>query len=204
MHVIIIGCGKVGSRFANVLSEEGHDVVIIDSDSNSFKLLSPDFNGITLTGVPIDQDVLKKAGINTADALAAVTPDDNINIMVCQVAKEIFKVPKVIARIYDPSREHVFHHFGLETICPTDISVNVIKSIIIGKKEVQTQTIGNKAILYRQERVDKSYIGKKVEDIELDESSHLFAVIRDNEFNFAKPGFVLKKGDEIVIASKGD
>lgn len=113
--------------------------------------------------------------------------------MVCQVAKEIFKVPKVIARIYDPSREHVFHHFGLETICPTDISVNVIKSIIIGKKEVQTQTIGNKAILYRQERVDKSYIGKKVEDIELDESSHLFAVIRDNEFNFAKPGFVLKK-----------
>lgn len=204
MHVIIIGCGKVGSRFANVLSDEGHDVVIIDNDSNSFKLLSPDFNGLTLTGVPIDQDVLKQAGIKTADALAAVTPDDNINIMVCQVAKEIFKVPRVIARIHDPSREHVFHHFGLDTICPTDITVDVMKSVIIGKKDVQTQTIGNKAILYKQEKADKAHIDKKIEDIELDENSCLFAVIRDGEFNFAKPDFVIEKGDELIIASKGD
>lgn len=204
MHVIVIGCGKVGSRFANVLSEEGHDVVIIDNDSNSFKALSPDFSGITLTGVPIDQDILKQAGINTADALAAVTPDDNINIMVCQVAKEIFKVPKVIARIYDPSREHVFHHFGLDTICPTDITVDVIKSVIIGEKDVQTQVIGNKTILFQQQKVDKAYIGKKLESIELDESSYLFAVIRDGEFNFAKSDFVFEKDDELVIASKGD
>lgn len=204
MHVIVIGCGKVGSRFASVLSEEGHDVVIIDNDSNSFKALSPDFSGITLTGVPIDQDILKQAGINTADALAAVTPDDNINIMVCQVAKEIFKVPKVIARIYDPSREHVFHHFGLDTICPTDITVDVIKSVIIEKKDIQTQTIANKTILYKQQKADKSYIGKSLEYVELDENSHLFAIIRNGEFKFAKPDFVFEKGDELIIASKGD
>jgi trk system potassium uptake protein TrkA len=134
MQVIVIGCGKVGSRFAQALSEEGHDVVVVDNDRHLFKKLGPDFNGVTITGVPIDQDTLKQAGIETADALVAVTPDDNVNIMACQVAKEIFKVPRVIARIYNPEREHVFHQFGLETICPTSITVDIIHSMILDEK----------------------------------------------------------------------
>uniref|UniRef100_UPI003593B069 potassium channel family protein n=1 Tax=Herbivorax sp. ANBcel31 TaxID=3069754 RepID=UPI003593B069 len=202
MHVIIIGCGKVGSRFAHVLSEEGHDVVIIDSDSNSFKALPTDFNGITLTGVPIDQDILKQAGIKTADALAAVTPSDNVNIMACQVAKEIFKVPKVIARIYNPTREHVFHQFGLKTICPTDITVDVIKSIMIGKEDIHRQTIGNSMIFYKQKKVSNINIGKKLKSMKSSENSHLFGVIRNGEFNFANPNFVLEKSDILVIANK--
>lgn len=136
MHIIVIGCGKVGATFAAVLAEDGHDVVIVDNDSNAFKNLDPDFNGITLTGVPIDQDVLKQCGIRNADALAAVTPDDNVNIMVCQMAKEIFKVPKVVARIYNPAREYVFHQFGLQTLCPTNITVDVIKSMLIDQPAV--------------------------------------------------------------------
>jgi trk system potassium uptake protein TrkA len=134
MQVIVIGCGKVGSKFAQVLSEEGHDVVVVDNDRHLFKKLGPNFNGVTITGVPIDQDTLKQAGIETADALVAVTPDDNVNIMACQVAKEIFKVPRVIARIYNPEREHVFHQFGLETICPTSITVDIIHSMILDEK----------------------------------------------------------------------
>jgi len=133
MNIIIVGCGKVGSRFAQLLSNDGHDVVIVDNDKDAFKALSPDFNGITITGVPIDQDVLKQAGIENADAFAAVSPDDNINIMACQVAKEIFKVPRVIARIYNPEREYVFHQFGLDTICPTNLTVDVLRLKILGE-----------------------------------------------------------------------
>lgn len=142
MNIIVIGCGKVGSRLAQILADDGHDIVIVDSDRSSFKMLTPDFNGVTIVGVPIDQDVLKQAGIETADAFAAVTPDDNINIMACQVAKEIFKVPKVMARIYNPEREHVFHQFGLETICPTNMSVDVIRSKILGEIGSSHHTIG--------------------------------------------------------------
>lgn len=202
MYVIIIGCGKVGSRFAQLLARKGHDVVIIDNDSNAFKTLPADFNGMTLTGVPIDQDILKKAGIKTANALAAVTPDDNINIMVCQVAKEIFKIPKVVARIHDPSREHVFHQFGLETICPTDITVDIIESIMVGKENTKKQVIGRDVIYHKYQKVDNANIGKKLSDIKLSEDLHLFGVIRNNEFNFANADFILRKKDELVIASK--
>ncbi|TYQ16068.1 UNVERIFIED_CONTAM: trk system potassium uptake protein TrkA [Acetivibrio alkalicellulosi] len=203
MHVIIIGCGKVGSRFAHVLSDEGHDVVIIDSDSNSFKLLDPEFNGITLTGVPIDQDVLKQAGIKNADAVAAVTPDDNVNIMVCQVAKEIFKVPKVLARIYNPDREYVFHQFGLKTICPTDITVDIIKSMMIGEKDIARQTIGNDVIFYRQEKVPHVFVGKRLDSVELNEDTFIFGIIREGEFNFADGKIILGRSDVLVVANKG-
>ena len=130
MNIIIVGCGKVGSRLAYQLSDDGHDVVIVDNDRDAFKALPHEFNGITVVGVPIDQDVLKQAGIESADIFAALSPDDNLNIMACQVAKEIFKVPKVIARIYNPEREYIFHQFGLDTICPTNITVNLLRSKI--------------------------------------------------------------------------
>lgn len=171
MQIIVIGCGKVGARFAQVLSEDGHDVVIVDNDSRSFKALDPDFDGITITGVPIDQDVLKKAGIETADALAAVTPDDNVNIMVCQVAKEIFKIPKVVARIYDPARENIFQHFGLQTICPTQITVEVIKSMVVGEPKTSLHTIANTVLTYNYVKAQNTYFGKKLNSVKLKENS---------------------------------
>ncbi|MFZ5987634.1 MAG: potassium channel family protein [Bacillota bacterium] len=204
MHIIVIGCGKVGSRFAQVLSEEGHDVVIIDNDSNSFKMLDPDFNGITITGVPIDQDVLKQAGIKTADAVAAVTPDDNVNIMVCQVAKEIFKVPRVVARIYNPAREHVFHQFGLPTICPTDITADVIRSMVLGSKDVSKHTIGGAVVIIRHEKVQNGNVGKKLGAVKIDQGSFIFGVIKSGDFSFANPDVTLNKDDILVIANKAD
>ena len=112
MNILVVGCGKVGARLASVLSREGHDVSIVDRFEESFEMLSDDFEGFKTCGVPIDQDVLRRAGIENCDALAAVSPDDNVNIMVRQLAREIFHVPQVLARIYDPAREDVFSHFG--------------------------------------------------------------------------------------------
>lgn len=202
MQIIIIGCGKVGARFAQVLSEEGHDVVIVDNDSNSFKVLDPEFDGITITGVPIDQDVLKKAGIETADAVAAVTPDDNINIMVCQVAKEIFKIPKVVARIYDPAREHVFHQFGLQTICPTQITVDVIKSMVVGETKT-IHTIGNTSLTYNYVKAQNLYYGKKLSSVKPKDNSFVFGIIQNGCFHFSNEDVMVNQGDTIVIAQKG-
>ena len=202
MHLIIIGCGKVGSKFAEVMSAEGHDVVIVDNEVASFKALGPSFNGITITGVPIDQDVLKQAGIETADALAAVTPDDNVNIMVCQVAKELFKVPRVLARIYNPAREYVFHQFGLQTICPTNITVDVIRSMVLGESGVSKHTIGNTAISFRYEKILKNNEGKKMGSVKIDDKSSVFGVIKNGCFEFANPNTKLEIDNVLVIAEK--
>lgn len=200
MQVIIIGCGKVGSSFAKLLHSEGHDVVIVDNDANNFKTLGPGFSGIMITGVPIDQDVLKRAGIETADALAAVTPDDNVNIMVCQVAKEIFKVPRVIARIYNPEREHVFHHFGLDTICPTNLTVNAMRSIITGENSVCECTIGKTAFEFEHRSIGASNAGKMLSDIVTGNEGFIFGCIKKGVFRFADNDLRTEAGDILVIA----
>jgi len=133
MHIIIVGCGRVGSQLATMLSSEGHDVVIIDKSAKSFKRLGSAFNGITITGIGFDADILKRAGVERADAVAAVTNGDNSNIMIGQIAKRMYNVPKVIARMYDPGRAVIYKKFGLDTICMTTIGANLIKGKLLGK-----------------------------------------------------------------------
>jgi trk system potassium uptake protein TrkA len=202
MNIIIIGCGKVGSKFAQVLSDDGHDVVIVDSDKNAFKLMRHDFSGIMVTGVPIDQDVLKQAGVESADAFAAVTPDDNVNIMACQVAKEIFKVPRVIARIYNPEREQVFHHFGLDTICPTNLTVDVIRSKILGETNTSHHTIAGEAFTFKREPVKSEYVGKKLGAVKIGKNSFIFGVMQNGTFRFPDSKMRLGKDDVLVMANQ--
>ncbi len=202
MQLIVVGCGKVGSRLAHIMSLEGHDVVIIDNDRDSFKKLSLEYNGLTITGVPFDQDVLKQAGIESADALAAVTPDDNINIMVSQVAKEIFGIPKVLARIYNPEREHVFHQFGLDTICPTNITVDVIRSKIMGDAGISDHNIAGTQITFKHMKAEKSDNGKKLQNIKVGNNEMVFGIIRNGSFVFAGPDIKLGSDDIIVVAEQ--
>src|SRR5690349_767828 len=130
MKVIIMGCGRVGARLAALMEEDGHDVSIIDSNPAAFDRLPDDFKGQTVLGTGIDVDVLKAAGIEGTDAFAAVTNYDNTNIMACEVAKEIFGVDKVLARIYDPGRESFYHQLGLETVCPTTLVSTTARHIL--------------------------------------------------------------------------
>lgn len=201
MNIIIIGCGKVGSRIAQVLSDDGHDVVVVSNDRDEFKALKHDFDGITVTGVPIDQDILKQAGIESADALAAVTPDDNVNIMACQVAREIFKVPRVIARIYNPEREQVFHHFGLDTICPTNLTVDILRSKILGEPEDSSHyVISGETFTFKREPVGAEYEGKKLGSVKLKKNSQVFGVIHNGNFGFPNPGMKLTRGDILIMS----
>jgi trk system potassium uptake protein TrkA len=120
MYVIIAGCGRVGSSMARRLADEGHDVVVIDDDRRSFDLLGEDFPGQRIVGAAIDWDVLRKAGIEGADAFAAVTDGDNTNIVCALIAQRAFEVPCSVARVYDPRRARAFARLGLRTVCPTD------------------------------------------------------------------------------------
>ncbi len=119
MKAVIMGCGRVGARVAGLLDHSGNRVTVIDTDSRAFRRLPPGFSGETVIGTGIDEDVLRRAGIEDADAFIAVTNGDNRNIMASQVARLVFEVPEVVCRIYDPVREDTYRRLGLTTVCPT-------------------------------------------------------------------------------------
>ncbi len=130
MHIIIVGCGRVGAQLAKFLSEEGHNIILIDKNIKSFDRVGATFNGITQTGNGCDINVLKKAGIEKADVFCALTDYDNTNIMAAQIAKKIFSVSKVFARVYDPHKAEIYKTLGLDTVSGTIIFAEVIKDKI--------------------------------------------------------------------------
>lgn len=127
MYIIIIGCGKLGSTLAKELSIVGHDVTIIDHDSEKLNVLGSGFNGKKIKGIEYDQDRLMDAGIKNADFVLAVTSDDNLNITVSLIAKKIYQVPRMIARVGDPHRKYIYDLLDIETICPTQLGVEILK-----------------------------------------------------------------------------
>jgi len=131
-YIIIVGCGRLGGHLASLLSEERKSVVIIDREETAFSKLSEDFSGFTMEADAIEMETLIRARIERADVVVATTDDDNTNIMIAQIAKEIYQVPKVIARLFELAREAVYHEFGIETICPTVLSAEAFRDIISG------------------------------------------------------------------------
>ena len=127
MKILIMGCGRVGARLASLLDEDGHEVTILDNDIYSFRRLPATFGGAALFGNGINEESLKKAGIEEADIFVALTQGDNRNVMSCQIAKHIFNVPRVMCRIYDPLRGEMYAALGLETISPTKIFAQMLR-----------------------------------------------------------------------------
>lgn len=197
MNILIVGCGKVGSTLAAVLSNQGHDISIVNRTDEGFDSLPNNFNGFTTVGVPIDQEVLKKAGIESCDVVATVTPDDNINIMVSQLATEIFKVPKVFVRIYDPRRDEVFSNLGMRTVCPTNLVVSAICSALNKHTETVSMNIGLRTIDFNTMEIPKSFIGLHAKDIEFEKDEILYAIQKEN-------GALKLVGLQNVLLEKGD
>ena len=132
MKVVIMGCGRVGARLAMLLDAEGHLVTVLDTDTYSFRRLPPIFSGTALVGDGTDEESLRKAGIEEADAFVAVTQGDNRNIMAAQIAKHIFNVTKIICRIYDPLRRELYNTLGIEAFSPTTIFAQMLKEKLEG------------------------------------------------------------------------
>jgi len=127
MKVVIMGCGRVGAQLAGLLDTDGHSVTILDTDVYSFRRLPPTFSGTALVGNGLNEDVLRKAGIEEADAFVALTQGDNRNVMASQIAKHIFNVPRVVCRIYDPLRQELYSTLGVEAFSPTTIFAQMLR-----------------------------------------------------------------------------
>lgn len=125
LFILIVGCGRLGSFLANRLSSKGHSILVIDINDSAFNSLSTEFSGFKIIGDATEFNVLKEAKIEKADVFIATTRDDNVNLMVSQIAKKIFHVPKVMARVFEPKRESIYKDFDIEAICPTSIAVEL-------------------------------------------------------------------------------
>ncbi len=130
LYVVIVGCGSFGSYLANRLSRDGHGMVVIDSRSGAFENLTSAFSGFRIEGDATELDVLVRAKTDRADVLIAASDDDNINLMICQIAKKRFNVPRVIARVLKPERESIYQDFEIDTICPTALFGDLVGDLI--------------------------------------------------------------------------
>lgn len=202
MYVIIVGCGRVGSQLATLLSNEGHDVVIIDTNPKSFRRLGAGFNGLTIVGNGFDEETLREAGIDKADAFAALTNLDNTNMMAAQVAKRIFKVPRAVTRLYNPDREATYQRLGLEIVCGTTLLANHIRNKILQGHFFSHLALGQGEVEIIEFKVNQAINGKKVFALEVAGEFLVTCLIRDTLVAIPNKEDILKEGDVVVGAVK--
>ena len=204
MNILIAGCGRVGAGLANALYKEGHDISVVDSSPESFTQLEDAFTGFRVTGVPIDSTVLRRAGIEDCHLVAAVTGDDNTNLMISQIAKQLFHVPKVLTRLYDPARQDIYEQEGLHTVCPTSLTVDLIQQIISQSDQDSSQVVfGNTTISLSALAVPPDHRGKTIAQVGHGMDESIVGVLRRNGtllFHEAAGSYRLGKGDRILCA----
>ncbi len=177
MYVIVVGCGRVGGQVATLLSGEGHNVVVIDKDPAAFKRLGKMFNGATLIGNGYELDVLREAGAEKADAVCSLTNGDNTNIMTSQVAGKIFRVPRVIARVYDSARARIYETLGLEVLSGTVLFASMIRDKLIDRR-LSSFIIESGDVGVLELDVPDALAGKTVAEAALTDTFRVIAVLR--------------------------
>lgn len=197
MHVIIVGCGRVGAQLAEMISLEGHDVVVVDVNARSFRRLGSSFNGVTMVGNGFDPEDLKKAGIEETDAFAAVTNFDNTNVMAAQVARNLYHVPKVVARIYNPDRLPTLEGLGLNVVCGTTMVAQAVKKRLFAETFQTLYVFPEGDFEIAQFRAGKKLAGKKASSLK-EKSFQVVAVKREGKV-YLPHDIVLKEDDFLVI-----
>lgn len=196
MNVLVVGCGRTGSRLANELDERGIDVIVLDNDINSRDRLDADFSGVFFCGDGTDPDVLKEIGCENVDAAVIVTSNDNINVMVAQLIKFEFDLEKIFVRVLDPSREKVFESFGLRTICPTRLEKNILYNLITQEEtNMDSVDLNGTSIRFNVEKAPKKLVNMFCKDIPTLNTVMVFGLQKPN-------GKVLLYNDELVIEER--
>jgi trk system potassium uptake protein TrkA len=200
MHVVIVGCGRVGSGLAGIIEGKGHSVAVLDKDPQSFRKLDQGFGGKHVVGVGFDRDRLEEAGVREAGALAAVTSGDNSNILTARVARETFGIEHVVARIYDPRRAAIYERLGITTIATVQWTIDrVLRRLLPDAAE--TDWIDPSARVALIERpVAASWAGRPLSDIELPGVSRPVAVSRMGVAQVATPELVTQDGDVVYLS----
>lgn len=201
MYIIIVGCGRVGSELAKLLSGEGHNVVVIDRSQASFDRLGSTFNGLTLVGNGFSLDLLRQAGIEKADAFCSVTNGDNTNLISAQVARKIFKVSKVIARVYDPQRANIYTALGLDILSGTILFASMIRDKIV-ESRFSSYLIESKDLGVLEIDVKDDLAGKAVADINVPGEFMVVAIRRLDGVVIPEPKTPVKKKDVLMAVVK--
>jgi len=202
MDVIVVGCGRVGSQLATMLSVEGHNVTVVDRNEEAFKRLGSTFNGVTVKGLGFDEEVLEEAGVRAADAFAAVTDLDNTNLMAAEVARKIFHCPHVVARLYNPQRERTYQQLDLDYVCGTTLVAESLLEKIEAGHGHHVQTLGDVEVI--EFRAGKGVANKKVKDVEIEHQFRVAIVSRGNVTFVPQPDTLLQPGDVIMGAVKDE
>ncbi|GAA3188542.1 potassium channel family protein [Dactylosporangium cerinum] len=195
MHVVIMGCGRVGSTLALSLEQRGHSVAVIDSDADAFRRLGGDFTGATVTGVGFDRDVLLSAGIERADAFAAVSSGDNSNIISARVARETFGVERVVARIYDPKRAEVYERLGIPTVATVRWTADRMLRHLVPEGNVEVWRDPTSTVSIMEIPMHPDWIGHSVGDLEARSGTRLAYLMRFGLAMLPTASTVIQDGD---------
>ncbi len=197
MRYLIVGCGRVGSTLAKLLVADKHDVVVVDENPAAFKRLGNRFAGQVEVGTGIDYDVLKRAGAERADGFVAVTDGDNRNVMAALIAQKMFRIPKIVCRIYDPPRGQLYRELGVETFSPTTLGAQIIRDRLLDNAYASRPSFDFGRLTSLVATVSRAQAGKRVGDVERDGLVRIAAIRRLGSVSVASPGELLTEGDEI-------
>jgi trk system potassium uptake protein TrkA len=204
VHVVIMGCGRVGSTLAEGLEELGHSVAIIDMDAHAFRRLRPDFRGRKVHGMGLHRSVLEEAGIRHADAFAAVSSGDNSNIIAARVARETFSVDNVVARIYDIRRAEIYQRLGIPTVATVKWTADQMLRRVLkeGAQTLWRDPTGT--VQLAEAHVEPGWIGRRVSQLEAESGARVAFLTRFGEGVLPGPDTVLQEGDlvHILVADK--
>jgi trk system potassium uptake protein len=202
VHIVIMGCGRVGSSIAHTLEDQGHSVAVIDQDPEAFRKLRSGFKGTKVTGVGFDRDVLAEAGIERAEAFAAVSSGDNSNVIAARVARESFGVRRVVARIYDPRRAEVYQRLGIPTVATVAWTADQMLRRLLpeGAESLWRDPTG--AVVLAEVAYSDAWLGEKVCDLENAAGLRIAFISRLGEAIIPNPSLVLQEGDVVHVVAE--
>ncbi len=204
MHIVIMGCGRVGSTLAHMLEARGHSVAVIDQDADAFRRLGSDFTGQTVTGIGFDRDVLVAAGIERANAFAAVSSGDNSNIISARLARETFGVARVVARIYDPKRAEVYERLGIPTVATVRWTADRIFRHIVPDGNHEVWRDPTSAVAIAEVTVHPGWISRPVRVLEEATGARVAYVMRFGIGTLPTPSTLIQDGDQIFMLVTDD
>jgi trk system potassium uptake protein len=202
MHIVIMGCGRVGSTLAHILEDQGHAVAVIDQDGEAFRRLRPGFRGKKVTGVGFDRDVLIEAGIEEADAFAAVSSGDNSNVIAARVARESFGVERVAARIYDPRRAEVYQRLGIPTVATVRWTADQMLRRLLPEGIATLWRDPTGAVVLAELGCCEDWLSEKVSTLEAAANARIAFISRLGEALIPGPATVLQQGDVLHVIAK--
>jgi trk system potassium uptake protein TrkA len=200
MKIIIIGCGRVGAGLAKALSARGQNVTVVDHDARSFERLGTNFKGKTVLGLGFEREVLIQAGIEKADALAAVLDGDDENVVIARVAKVLFRVPRVAARIYDPRKADIYRQFGLQIVSPVSLAIAKLMELMTFTQMATSTEIGTGEVETVEWEVTEKMIDKTVNDLNVSGEISVISITRNGKTFIPTSGTVLQKNDLLHLA----